>query len=388
MTLGTKRASAIGALILVLGLLVFSQSIVSPRYDVPVTDFGRDVAGAQAAIHGVNPYQQLGDLEVTVPNLSVPEDAEQFWVAHSPLSVAIARVAFHTFGEATVDVAKIAVVVSSVGVIAWILLGVGTMKSAATRMALAGAVAMSLGIESDLLWVQGASLLALALGTLMSLLRRDRQWPAVVVLGFIVAWRPWCAPLALFLPKGRAWWNAAGTALAATATTVVCASFIGGSVALRSWFTDALPQNTEAYLRSRWNLSVTGPYLGIPLALLIFGSLIAVGLFMKRRLTDDNRLRIGSTAILGFFPIVWAHYWTALITVVAGRKESQAVVLAYLCLAVPLVGESPEATTVGAVASLLLMGSVVRSSIKHAAPGGPGDVGLVAKSGLRVSGGA
>lgn len=201
-----------------------------------------------------------------------------------------------------------------------------------------------------------------------------------------MAWRPWCAPLALFLPNGRVWWNAAGSALVATATTMASAFFIGGLGVLPIWFTDALPQNTNAYLQYAWNVSVTGPYLGIPLALVVFGLVVAAGLLMKRRLSDDNGLRWCSVAILGLFPIVWAHYWTSLIAVVVGRKEAgtRAVVLAYLCMAVPLVGDSPVATTVGAASALLLVGTVIQFDMKQGEPD-PGDLEPRTGSGLTLS---
>ncbi|MEX2251164.1 MAG: hypothetical protein WD895_03725 [Acidimicrobiia bacterium] len=68
------------------------------------------------------------------------------------------------------------------------------------RLALAAATAMTLGFPSDAFWIQGASLLAMCLALVFILERKGRRNTAVLLLGVLVAWRPWLAPMPSSFP--------------------------------------------------------------------------------------------------------------------------------------------------------------------------------------------
>ena len=350
-----RRATAVGSLVLAMGTLVLLQTLLSPRYEAPMTDLGRDLVAGQAVNNGVNPYQQMAALQEEMPELQVSESAEDFWVAHSPLSIALARLIFNVAGDSAIDVGRIGGTAGVIALLAWVLMGSGTRRVSPARMVSAGALAMSIGIESDIVWVQGAGLLGLLLGAVVYLCHSERRALALAVMGFAVAWKPWCAPIALFLPGRRMSRDVAGIATVALLLTVVAAPFIGGWDSMRSWVTEAIPANTDAYLRYEWNVSLTGPYLGVFVGLLFFACVVLACFLIRQRLTDVDRLRLGSIVILGFFPIVWVHYWTALSLLTLGQRESErlAVGIAFLFMATPLVGTNPIATKIGAGAAFL-----------------------------------
>lgn len=358
MTLLTgRRATVVSSLVLAMGTLVLLQTLLSPRYEAPMTDFGRDLIAGQAVNEGVNPYQQIAVLQEEVPELQVSESAEDFWVAHSPLSIALARLVFNLAGDSAIDVGRIGGTAGVIALLAWVLMGSGSRRVSPARMVSAGALAMSIGIESDIVWVQGAGLLGLLLGAVVYLCRSKRRALAWAVMGFAVAWKPWCAPMALFLPGRRMPRDVAWIAIVALFLTVVAAPFIGGWESMRSWVTEAIPANTAAYLRYEWNVSLTGPHLGMFVGLLLFACIILACLAIRQRLTEAGKLRLGSIAILGLFPIVWVHYWTALTLLTLGQRESErlAVGIAFLFMATPLVGTNPMATKIGAAAVILIL---------------------------------
>jgi hypothetical protein len=326
-----------------------------PRYEVAVTDFGRDLAGAQAAILGINPYQQLGTLEPLLPGLVVPEEAETYWVAHSPLSIAAARLAFHVAGYDALEVARFAVALTSLVLIGWILFALRGRNETWKRMIMAGAVAMSLGVETDYLWVQGAAILALLLAAVVQLNRTGKNLLAFCLFGLIVAWRPWCAPIALFLPHERKLKALVIAAFTATSATAASLPFVGGLDAVTAWFTDALPDNVDLYLRFDWNISLIGPYFGVLIAVTLF-ALFAI-ISNRRNFGDSWNIRLGALATLGLLPIVWHHYWTALSPLLIGSRRSDYLVtaFAYLLMATPMIGGSSLAARVGAGVGLAIL---------------------------------
>ncbi|MEX2251165.1 MAG: hypothetical protein WD895_03730 [Acidimicrobiia bacterium] len=82
----------VALVVTVFGLMsAYEAMFLDAPYSVPITDFGRDLLGARAAQLGISPYQTIGELASVVSDWTVQPEARDMWVAHSPLSLALAR---------------------------------------------------------------------------------------------------------------------------------------------------------------------------------------------------------------------------------------------------------------------------------------------------------
>jgi hypothetical protein len=327
----------ISLLVLTLGIAWVAFRLVNPPY-VHVTDLGRDLIGARAAIEGYSPYQRLGTIAQLVPGIDVPTYAESYWVVHTPFSVGAARVLWVTFREGAEAFAG-AASIAAIALLMWYR-PLRTGLSAPVRMLLAGALALCFGASIDVFWLQGASLLALALALSLTLAELGRRGLALAVLGVCVAWRPWCAPLALFMPRSETPIRDAGWVVAtAGAATLASLPAIGGFSSLRDWV-EVLPQNTAENLFFEWNSTFLARQSGATMSLVV---LVVVCLLVatSRRLARAKTPTTASLAILALAPLVWPPHWVGLYpALLHGRSDQDATVLAValVLLANPLVG--------------------------------------------------
>lgn len=359
-THGSRITTWLGVAVLLLGLFSYVQFIVSPRYSVAITDFGRDIAAARAVDHGINPYQRLGDLSDAIPELAVATKVERQWVAHSPLSIAAARAAWMLLGDRAEEVGKFGVILATVLLVS----GIASRGLRSTHsipwFGLSAAVLISIGVEADLHWIQAASLHALLLGVVLWADRSKKHGIALLLLGVVVAWRPWCWPLALFLPESkRPIRDGVAVAAVAGAATLAVLPVVGGLPSLVRWLTLALPENASQYLADDWNLALTG-MLWPAGAVVAVATVLYLGLVSSRQGEPSLRPRIGALTTLLLLPLVWSHYWLGLLTFLLPERTSRdaqplLLGLAYLAMAVTFVGWSAPAARAGAVLALGLL---------------------------------
>lgn len=325
-----QLAAWAGASLLVVGVSYFLFLVTSSDFVAAVTDFEGDLAGVAAIERGISPYQTLGALADQIPDLDITYDLRNQWVVHSPLSLAGARAASAAFGDRAVDFARL---VTIFGVLA----GAGSLMRYAQRWGrlvvfsgLLGAVLLSVGLALDIYYVQGEVVLAALLASSLGLHRSGRKTLSLLVLGVAVAWRPWCAPIALFLPYSD---SPTGDAMrvgsVAVGLTLIALPFVGGLESLWAWLTLALPENVAQYRAFPLNQSLTAaiwPAGGVITALVIV-LLVAT---VRPRVSPDLRPTLGAISILGFLPLVWQHYWIGLVPVFIGRKAPRPLVLSLI----------------------------------------------------------
>jgi hypothetical protein len=350
------------------GLLwfVFRLAFAPP---VDVTDLDRDLIGARAAIEGYSPYQRLGDIESLIPAVEVTEVWEQFWVSHTPLSVGLARLLWVGFGENAEAVAQLGVLLC-LGV----LLVVPPLRmglSPPAGLFLGGSLALSAGVALDMGFLQGAALVGVGLLVVFELMTRGHRGLGLAVMSVCVAWRPWCAPLALFLPSTKrpvrdAIWVAAG----AVGITLVSVPAIGGFASLGDWLWVATPMNLDENVGVHFNGSLLALPLGpeVSIALLI-ASVAVLAVFRER--VRSQHLTGASLAALAFFPLVWPPHWVGLYPgLLSERTEEDVIVLgtALLLMANPLTTWAGPVVwrAAAAVAIALLTWWWVRSSVQSA----------------------
>jgi hypothetical protein len=357
----------------VLGLIsAYEALFLDAPYRIPITDFGRDLLGARAAQLGVNPYQTVGELATAVPDWTVEPGAGDYWIAHSPLSLALARGWLAVFGADLAE--RIAEGVQHISLV--VLLGClwvfgSRTWSAWHGMLIASATAMTLGFRSDAFWIQGASFAAMGLALVFLLERSGRRNIALVLLGVLIAWRPWLAPMALVLPGSHSSIkDGARVALAASLATLLALPWIGGWGSLSEWLFTALPANLGDYKNYDWNLSVTGPVLPAAMATLLLFGAAAVVATQRSRWPREKWPVLGAVVILALSPLVWAEYWLALVAILAilARKQSfQWALLIILLLAWPL---SEYSGTMSRVTSYLGVSLLIVSLLSWSLPGG------------------
>jgi hypothetical protein len=158
-------------------------------------------------------------------------------------------------------------------------------------------------------------------------------------MSLCVAWRPWCAPLALFLPGSeRPIKDAGWVGLGAVTLTLASLPAVGGLSALYDWLFVATPANVAENLDVSFNGALMAPSLGAQVSLIAL--LAAIGLVYARRERLGVRALTGaSLAVLSFFPLVWPPHWIGLYpALLFGRAEDDAVVLgsALLMMSNPL----------------------------------------------------
>ncbi|HLF41906.1 MAG TPA: hypothetical protein VJA46_00095 [Acidimicrobiia bacterium] len=342
--------SVVALVVIVLGLMSTWQALfLDAPYPISITDFGRDLLGARAAQVGVNPYQTVGELSLALPDWPVQPEAADLWVAHSPLSLALARGWLTVIGsELAESIADFVQGISLVILLGWVWIFGNRTGSGWHGLLLASATALTLGFRLDAFWIQGASFLAMGVALVLLLDQNGRRNIALLILGVLVAWRPWVAPLALFLPGSRSSVkDGAQVALIATIATVLVLPWVGGWEAMTAWVSSALPENLDYYVVHGSNLSFTGSVLPVGIASVLY---LAAGVLVasqRTRWPNESWPLLGAVVILTFTPLIWPHYWLALIAVViwlAKERSFHWALLVLLVTAWPLT-EPPGVTS-------------------------------------------
>lgn len=293
---------------LILQLTVVSRILAGDVAPV-VSDLGRDLLGAGAVADGQIPYQRLGEL---VDGL--PDRWSDQWVAHSPLSIAVARGLASLEPEAPELLARWLGLLGLVVLTCWLARGKWT---AAFFLGAAWAAWTWFPTLADLYWVQTASVAALALAGALVLDRREARPAALALLGLIVAWKPWMMVFAAFLPRSRSVWRdvtvVAGWAIV---FTLVVLPWAGGTAALWSWITEALPANLVVSKQTYGGgYGFTG-LLSSGWASAAYGLVVILCLLGRRRLPRTAWPTLAAAAHLVAAPLVWDHYWLAVLPAV------------------------------------------------------------------------
>ncbi len=285
---------------------------------VGITDLGRDLLGVAALEARGSPYQQIGDLMERYGSPDLPLSTEPRptgWVVHPPFALAGARALLAAFGSNAELVARR---LGALAVVALTLAIMILLRRRKPLWAIPGALATLVWAPTftDTVWIQGNALAGLGLLAVALLDAGDRRMIARVVLGLLVAWKPWLAVFALALPKGSSVLKdlavVGGTAAAATLAAL---PFVGGFDTLWAWISEALPGNTMEARNTPSNLSWTSP-LSPGLATLVYlGAACAIPI-IRRRMSRQLwlLLPVGVATALG--PFVWDHYWLAFAPVV------------------------------------------------------------------------
>ncbi len=339
-------AMAVGVLIVAVGLISCYRAIIlEAPFPVPVTDFGRDLFGARAAQLGVNPYQTLGELSVEVHDWIVPAEAVDYWVAHSPVSIAFARGWLALAGPAAAEsLVEVLTAFFLVGLLCWIWWCGRRNWSSERALVVTGGLAATLGFRLDAFWLQGAGLAALLVAGVFTLEKGGRHKEAIILLGVVVAWRPWLAPLAFVLPSSRSGFrDAVWVALVSITATFLALPWVGGVSALRGWLLEALPANLEQYHGYEWNLSLTALIPPALIASVIYLALCALLPVIRRQLPTERWPQLGAIVILGFTPLVWSHYLLAIVAMLVywTTMRFNRAILVLMLVAWPLASLSP-----------------------------------------------
>jgi hypothetical protein len=279
-------------------------------YDVPVSDLGRDLAGAAAARRGESPYRQLGELSHEYES----SRASAWWVAHAPIALAGARVLLALGDAGLLLPERDGRIAAACGVVAFgLLAGRLVARFHGMTWALAGsaAILLSLPAHDDVIWVQANGILALLLLLVFVLDAHSRRGAALTLLGILIAWKPWVVPFALALPKSRSalqdvlW----ASAVAALATAVVL-PWTGGLNALARWMLEAVPRNLEQYRPDPWNAALTRSLPRSSAAVIQLGVLVLLPL-VRRHVVRSLWPLLGALAMTTVAPLLWPHYFLA-----------------------------------------------------------------------------
>ncbi len=328
---------------------------------VPVSDLGRDVIGSRAARDGDIPFAPIRRFEP-----SVPTEARQWWIAHTPPAVAVAGV-IDRLPFPPDRTARALTIIGLIGVSMAFAAGGDPKRS----LVLGAAAIAAIPAWTDFMWVQLGTVSALVLLAVFRLERRERRRLGFFVLGALIAWRPWLAPIAVALPaRGRLWrdlsWVGLGGAVAVTAAL----PFTGGIEGFVTWLTIAAPANVAQYRPTIGNLSVT-QWMPTLAAWILFGvGYVTVGM-SRRCMRRELRLVLAAVVIFTLSLLVWSHYWSVLAVVLipamgASRRwrrlgSTVMGVFATAMLAV-LTGLQPLAPAVngaGAVAVIVLSAGLI-----------------------------
>jgi hypothetical protein len=240
-----------------IALVVLTYVAFLARESAPiVSDFGRDLVGVDAIQRGESPYQRLVDI-VEGPT----EIPETWWVAHSPVSIAVARAMRAIVGS---DSGVESVIRFGSVVAAW-LMGYILARRALERgwrlwevVSLALLLPSSMFLAVDVAWVQTGALVGLGLAVVLMLDDAARERATMLSLGCLVAWRPWLAPLIVAFPTRRPRFGTdLATICVAISLTLLALPAVGGWDALAAWLTVALPANVESLWQEAQNYSIS-----------------------------------------------------------------------------------------------------------------------------------
>jgi hypothetical protein len=343
----------------VLAAVVVVDAAMGPEYIVPMTDLGRDIVGAEAARAGLTPYQTIGDITRAVPGLSVSAHSLDHWVAHPPFAVAGARLWSSAFGSSSEPVMGALLWLAWGFVVLWLARHVGRQTSFHHGLAMASVAAMCAGLAPDIWYLHGGALAAALLVAVLRLERSRVRWVSLLLLGLVVAWKPWLAPLALFLPnRDEAWRDAAVVGGTAVLATFVGLSFIGGLPVLGDWLRVALPANFGDVREWPLNLSIAGSFVPAAMASVFFAALALGGLVGSRKVPRSAWLLLGVLVIVVASPLVWPQYLLALIPVIVvgfGQTSYPWLLLALLLMSSALMGVDAQLAQVAVVAVAMVL---------------------------------
>jgi hypothetical protein len=286
--------------------------------DQGITDLGRDLIGAAVAEQGGMPYQQVGDLMLSYQSPDLPLSGPPRptgWVVHPPLALAGARALLVAFdADAEMVGRRLGVLALAALVVAIIVV----LRRRKPSWSLPAAIAMLVWVPTftDTVWIQSNAFAGLGLLAVVLLDDRGRWTMSRVILGLLVAWKPWLMVFALALPRSSSVVkDLAVVAVTAGAATLLALPFVGGLESLWTWITEAMPGNAVEARNTPSNVSwtsfagtgwATGLYLGAALAIPM----------IRRWVPRDAWLLIPVWVATALAPFVWDHYWLALAPIV------------------------------------------------------------------------
>jgi hypothetical protein len=321
-----------------------------PSYIIPLTDFGRDLMGADAVRAGLSPYQTVGDLLPHLPQWDLLPQANDHWIAHSPFAIALARSWSAVFGSGSE---------ATFGLVNWFAFGfVATwLGMHATQrfgrsggVAVAAAFAMAYGLAPDIWYLNGASLAALGLVIVYETERSQRRWISLCLLGVLIAWRPWLAPLALFMPSRRSLpRDLLAVGAVAGAITFASVLWIGGLPVLRDWIFVAMPGNFEHVESWPLNMSILGSLTASRFSTPLFIVLTLAAALLTRRVDRKHWWVMAVITIVVASPLVWPQYWlnlAPLLVLAVPLVSWHGTLLILLLVSSPIAGLNPRLTQV------------------------------------------
>lgn len=333
-----------------------------PPDSIPITDFGRDLLGADAVRGRLDPYQTVGELAPLVPGWELPPEANDHWVAHSPLAIVFAAGWSSLFGASSEAAFEVVSWVSLLLVLTWLTARMSELYSIWGGLAVAAATAMSFGLAAEMWYLGGASLAALGLIGAYELEGSRRRLPALALLGVLIAWRPWLLPVAFFLPNRRSLWRdiaaIGGVAIILTSSS---AWWMGGYQIVLNWISTALPGNLEQVRPWPLNMSILGGVGQPEVSFLIFGGVLVAFLAVSRFVDRSRWWLLAVMAVLVGSPVVWPQYWlnlTPLIAVGLGSASLVILVFALLLLSGGIAGASASIAQVSVVVFCVIAGVV------------------------------
>ncbi len=328
MTKGLRQGRSVGSVVTQVGLVVILFALLvalvpaladlairgAVYQNVGITDLGRDLLGVSAIEQGGTPYQQIGDLieQYGSPDLPLSGPPRlSGWVVHPPLALAGARALAIAFGSGAELAGR------RLGVVAVIALTIATILVLRRRRpswTIPAALAMLVWVPTltDTIWIQGNAIAGLGLLGVALLDGRGRRIAALIILGLLVAWKPWLAIFALALRRSTSVLkDVAAVGLTAAVATLAILPFVGGFESLWTWIAEAMPGNAEEARTTPSNLSWTS-FAGSGLATSIYlGAAIGIPI-VRRRLPRQLWPLLPVWVATALAPFVWDHYWLAL----------------------------------------------------------------------------
>jgi hypothetical protein len=309
--------------------------------NVGITDLGRDLLGVSALEQGGTPYQQIDDLIAQYGSPDLPLSGPprlSGWVVHPPLALAGARVLLDGYGSGAELVGRRLSAAAVVGLALAVVVVLRRRKPSWTAPA---AIAMLVWVPTltDIVWIQGNAIAGLGLLAVAVLDGQGRRKTARLILGLLVAWKPWLAVFALALPRSSSVLRdlivVAGTAGLAT---VAVLPWVGGFDSLWAWVSEALPGNMVEARTTGSNLSWTSAIGSGTATIVYLGAILAIPI-VRRWLPRELWLLLPVWVATAMAPFVWDHYWLALAPVVwlvlSGAQSDQRIpAFGWMCLAV------------------------------------------------------
>ena len=289
--------------ILMLAFLVqvgLAARVLQGSRDGP-TDLAPDIFGAIAVARGETPYQQVFRIDETAP-----ESVRSHWVTHSPATLAAVLGMLGLVGEreSVDDVALM------LGVIVWgvVMIAAIRRKDEFSILACLGAVA-TVSFAHTVYSIQNGVAFAAGMTMVLVLDRVGPRLLALILLGVLVALKPWLAPVAACLPGSRsAFRDLLTVALTACVTTLSVLPALGGAGVLGDWLTNALPANVMEFRTWRNTLSLTGALSSTGAAAVLALAMGAVMPAARRLLPRCSWPMLGWYGAIVLPPLAWPDY--------------------------------------------------------------------------------